>query len=215
MRLIVHLLAAGFVAIGGLASAHVGLDNSTEIRVFPDKMVVTVRMTPVLSWMILGDQAPDSDDDAAKEATRPLLIREAERLMEVTSGGAAWPLKGRDVVFEEEGDVAFLLEYDRPRQWPVKVRASFFRVLGELDSGTMEAYDQTSEASGEDPDPVAQKVIVTEDPGLSFSLINVTPAPIVTGESMKVSGWPRIGIQAGLLVVFIGGAWMIRNLLKR
>lgn len=154
---------------------HVGFENTTEIRVQPERMRVVVKMAVALTWKLMGDRAPKFDDEEARQEMVQLLFEESPNLLEVTADGEAMPLRKIVAGFNDEGAAEFTLDYDRPTKWPVKVTALFFKVLGPLDSGTMTAFDESQRPATEEDDPMAGKVIVTADPSLAFYLPTIGP----------------------------------------
>lgn len=167
-RSLIRWAVAGWAV--GVAMGHVGFENSTEIRVQRDQMQIVVKVALNLTWKLLGDGAPQFDDEQAMAEMMPLLTAQAQGLLEVTDGGEVMLMREKEVAYDAEGAVDFTLSYDRPVKWPVRVKANFFKGLGPLDSGTMTAFDETSGPVSDDADPIAGRVIVTEDPALSFSL---------------------------------------------
>jgi hydrogenase/urease accessory protein HupE len=182
----------------GVAMGHVGFENSTEIRVQRDQMQIVVKVALNLTWKLLGDGAPQFDDEQAMAEMMPLLTAQAEGLLEVTDGGEVMLLREKEVASDAEGAVDFTLSYDRPLKWPVKVKANFFKVLGPLDSGTMSAFDETAGPVSDDAEPIAGRVIVTDDPALSFSLKAPGALPATAPAAEATAGLGRyflLGIE--------------------
>lgn len=171
--LLIHCLIS--LCCLGVAMGHVGFENTTEIRVQPERMRVVVKMAVALTWKLMGDRAPKFDDEEARQEMVQLLFEESPNLLEVTADGEAMPLRKIVAGFNDEGAAEFTLDYDRPTKWPVKVTALFFKVLGPLDSGTMTAFDESQRPATEEDDPMAGKVIVTADPSLAFYLPTIGP----------------------------------------
>ena len=73
--------------LGGVAHAHLGNENNTEVRIYADRMQVVTRTSIPFAWRLLGDRAPAAVDEAGKDAARPLLVNEAPGLFTVTAGG--------------------------------------------------------------------------------------------------------------------------------
>lgn len=153
----------------GVAMGHVGFENSTEIRLQRGQMQIVVKTAMNLTWKLLGDQAPQFDDEQARAEMMPLLEGLAEGLLEVQDGGKPLPLREKEVTYDQDGAVDFILSYDMPRVWPLEVKALYFRVLGPLDSGTITLFDESGGPLPEDAEPLKGKVIVKDDPGLVFS----------------------------------------------
>lgn len=166
-RLIQILL---FLVLTGTGEAHLGNENNTEVRVYADRMQVVVRTSIPLAWRILGDRAPADADEAGKAAARPLLAAAASGLFQVTEGGRAMETTRTDCLFEVENDVAFVLIFPRPHEWPVEMKANFLETLTNLDTGTIRVFDFTASRFNSDLEPLVEGVIHQGNPSLSFSL---------------------------------------------
>ncbi|OYV05186.1 MAG: hypothetical protein CFE26_12935, partial [Verrucomicrobiales bacterium VVV1] len=68
----------------GSASAHLGNENNTEVRVYSDRMQVVVRTSIPFAWTVLGERAPAVADETGRVVARPLLIAAAPGLFQVT-----------------------------------------------------------------------------------------------------------------------------------
>lgn len=154
----------------GVAMGHVGFENSTEIRVQPERMQVQVRMAVVLTWKLMGERAPKFDDEESRQQMLQLLFDESPNLLKVTAGGEVMPIQMAEAGFNSEGDAEFTLSYERPSSWPVKVEALFFKIMSPLDSGTIRVFDESLRPATDEDAPIVGKVIVTADPSVSFRL---------------------------------------------
>ena len=76
-----------------------------------------------------------------------------------------------DCLFEVQDDVAFIYNFKRPAEWPVVVKIEFFTRLGNLETGTIAAYDYSASRFARDVQPLAQKTIDRSNPSLSFTLV--------------------------------------------
>ncbi|OYV04116.1 MAG: hypothetical protein CFE26_18610, partial [Verrucomicrobiales bacterium VVV1] len=85
-----------------------------------------------------------------------------------------------DCLFEVENDVAFVLTYARPVEWPVAMNATFFSLLSNLDSGSIRVFDFTASPFNSDLKPLAESVLHQGNPSLTFSL--EAPVPVVVHE---------------------------------
>ena len=163
------------------AEAHLGNENHTEIRVQADSMRVVLRTSIPFAWSLLGENAPPMADEAGQSLAKPLLIAAAPGLLTVTAGGSPMVPTQVDCLFEVPDDVAFIYHFNRPTQWPVEVRMEFFNRLGDLETGTIAAYDYTASRFARDVEPLAQKTIDRSNPSLSFALgqppVAATPQP--------------------------------------
>jgi hydrogenase/urease accessory protein HupE len=167
------------LALTAQAGAHTGFESSTEVRVFSDRMQIVVRTSYALAWRILGDRAPGTADEAAQAVAQPLLAAAAPGLLDVASGGVAMTPKSVKCQFELNKDVAFVLIYDRPPQWPLGVKANFLSLLGSLDSGTISVFDQTNVPYSGDVEAIAGKVLFSSDPAFSVTLAAPAPVPAI------------------------------------
>ena len=170
----------------GVAMGHVGFENSTEIRLQRGQMQIVVKTAMNLTWKLLGDKAPQFDDEQAKAEMMPLLQAQAGGLLEVLDCGKPLPLREKEVTYDQDGAVDFILTYDSPKVWPLKVKALYFRVLGPLDSGTMTLFNESDGPLPDDAEPVMGKVIVKEDPGLVYS-------PMICGTGAVSPPTPGLG----------------------
>lgn len=155
-----------------VVEAHLGNENHTEVRVFSDKMRVVIRTSIPFAWSLMGTQAPAMADEAGQALAKPLLIAAAPGLIHVTAGGKPLAPTGTDCVFEVGNDVAFVLNFDLPVEWPVVVEARFFNRFTSLDTGTISVFDHTASRFSRDLEPVVQKTIDQSSPSLSFDLGN-------------------------------------------
>lgn len=171
MHLPGKILTLLMLALCGTARAHVGLENTTDVRIYPNRMEILTRTSIPLAWALLGQRAPLTTDASGQAAALPHLLEEAPRLLEVTTSAGAMVPSRTDCVFELHDDVAFTLVFPRPTTWPVTIRASFVSLLGEMDLGTVSAYDHTTAGYKRDMDPFIVRPISRRHPTASFSLI--------------------------------------------
>ena len=162
------------VMIGELR-AHTGFENTTEVRVFPDRMQIVIRTSYALAWKMLGDRAPASNDEAGQVMAKPLLEEKAPGLFEVTAAGIPMTPRKSKCQFELNKDVAFVLVYDRPEKWPLVLKARFFDLLDTLASGTVSVFDQTNGSLTGDVEPIAGKVLFRNDAEISVTLKPALP----------------------------------------
>jgi hypothetical protein len=201
------------------AEAHLGNENHTEIRVQADSMRVVLRTSIPFAWSLLGGNAPPMADEAGQSIARPLLITAAPGLLTVTAGGEPLVPTKVDCLFEVPDDVAFVYQFKRPTTWPVEVRMEFFNRLGDLETGTIAAYDYTASRFARDVEPLAQKTLDRRDPSLSFSIdqppVTAAPAPPTRPlPARKPAGfahqWIYFFLPAGVAAV----AWLAYRRLK-
>lgn len=152
------------------AAGHIGFENDTEVRVFSDTMRVVVRTSVPFAWSLLADQAPVRGDEAGQAAAKPLLVEAAKELMTISADGRLLTPASTDCIFDVQNDVSFILNFERPADWPVTITAKFFPRFGNLETGTIAVYDYTASRFSRNLEPVAHKVIDPNDPSLSFSL---------------------------------------------
>ena len=184
------------------AAAHLGYENETEIRIFSDQMRVITRTSIPFAWAQLGDRAPAAADQAGQEIARPLLTAAAPSLFEITAGGEPMHPVSSDCVFEPGNDVAFVLNFDRPKAWPVVVRANFMSRLGSLDSGTIRVFDYSASRFSRDLKPIAEKTIDQRDATISFSL---SDSPRLAPQTAKeAAASPTIETHADRPLVWFG-----------
>ncbi|NQX01296.1 hypothetical protein HQ447_11620 [bacterium] len=195
MRFSLIIIMFGWLAVG-TAGAHLGLENTTEVRIFSNEMRLIVRTSIPFAWALLRERAPASADEAGQAIARPLLIEAAPGLFTVTAGGELLtPLK-TDCLFEVEKDVAFILTFERPRQWPVVLEARFLPLLTSVDTGTITVYDYTASRFSRDLEPLLRATLDTRNPSVSFRLpaAAVSPAVVATPNPPRPHGRAWIGI---------------------
>jgi hydrogenase/urease accessory protein HupE len=176
-RFVFLLLVVSLLA--GKAAAHTGFENTTEIRVFPDRMRMVVRISYAFAWKMLGERAPATMDAAGQALAQPLLLERASGFFDLSAGGVPLAHKTSKCLFELNDDVAFVLTYDRPKAWPLVAEARFFHLLGSLDSGTISVFDESTGRPDADIEPVAGKVLFSNDTVFSYAPAAVNP---VAGE---------------------------------
>lgn len=164
------LLALLFLAAVLPAGAHLGNENSTEIRVYADSMRIVLRTSIPFAWSLLDGNAPAMADEAGQAIAKPLLIAAAPALVSVTSGGKPMSPTQVDSLFEVENDVAFIFNFKRPTEWPVEVKMEFFQRLGNLETGPIAVFDYSASRFLRDVEPFAQKILDRNNPSLSFTL---------------------------------------------
>ena len=211
------LVLASVIPVG----AHLGNENNTEIRIFSDRMRVVIRTSIPFAWTLLGNQAPPMADEAGQASAKPRLISAAPGLIRVTSGGKPLEPTETDCIFEVGNDVAFILNFNRPGQWPVVVEATYFDRFTSLDTGMISVFDYTASRFTRDLKPIAEKVISQGDPSLSFSLTipaaaeretasPPAPAPVLPPNPPQPRRIIWLIVLAGLAGVWI--AWKLRRL---
>jgi hypothetical protein len=201
------------------AEAHLGNENHTEIRVLADSMRVVLRTSIPFAWSLLGGNAPPMADEAGQSIARPLLVTAAPGLLTVTAGGGPLVPTKVDCLFEVPDDVAFIYHFNRPTTWPVEVRMEFFDRLGDLETGTIAAYDYTASRFARDVEPLAQKTIDRHQPSLSFSL---SQPPVAAGPApapqplphRKPAGLPHHWVYLFLPAGVVAVAWLAYRRLR-
>lgn len=205
--------------LAGLAHAHLGNENNTEVRIYADRMQVVTRTSIPFAWRLLGDRAPAVADEAGKALARPLLMKEAPDLFTVTAGGKPLSPNKVDCQFEVENDAAFVLTYPRPLEWPVALTATFFDTLTNLDSGTVTVFDFKESRFNSDLNPIAEGVIHQGKPTLTFSLEGVaapptgTPVPLrveTIAADLKESRNPLLLLVLPVLLTLAVAIWWLR-----
>lgn len=191
MRRLLFILL--FYAMRGTSYAHVGFENDTEIRVFPDSMRVVIRTSIPFAQALLGDGSPLLTNEAGRNAAKPLLVKSAAELISITAGGKSFPASGSDCLFEVQDDVAFILNFPRPTEWPVVVKADFFPRFGNLETGTIAAFDCTASRFSREVEPLKRTIIDPRNSSFTFSLgtrdiakePEAIPSPDIAGKSSK------------------------------
>ncbi|MES2439512.1 MAG: hypothetical protein V4584_10615 [Verrucomicrobiota bacterium] len=168
------------------ARAHVGFENNTEIRVYPDSMRVVVRTSVPFAQVLLGNGAPAMADETGQAAAKPLLAKAAADLVSITAGGKRMAPVRTECLFEVQNDVAFILDFPRPEEWPVVVKAEFFPLFGNLETGTMAAFDSTASRFSRDVEPLVSRVIDPRNASISFS----PGAPAIAETPVESAGTP-------------------------
>jgi hypothetical protein len=229
MRLFFQALCAALVLLaGGLAHAHGGYESETEVRLFPDRMRIVTRTSLPFAWKILGDQAPASQAEVEKEAAKPLLAAAAATLFEVTADGTPLTPTKTGCVFEVHDlhdHAAFTLDFARPAAWPVIVKASFFPLLGELDSGTISVFDHTAAPFQRDTEAVLKRSLSLQSPSVTFDLGPLKEAPAATPTAPPPAPAPvapaatpnqrSFPLPIAIAIAFLLAAVLIRLALKQ
>ncbi len=225
-RLLSPLLLGLAVSVAGspVASAHGGFENDTEVRLLPDRMRVVVRTSYSFAAMVLGESAAPLADPSYQEAARARLAQAAPTLWEVSAGSRVLQPIGTDGAFEPHGDVAFILTFERPIDFPLVFKAHFFPRLGSLETGTVKIFDQTADRFRRDSQPITAKTLRAGDVSLT---LNQIPPPLAdpalpTSESLATTAHPAalaprpsasmILLAAGslfLLAILLG--WWLRH----
>lgn len=220
------LITALVLLTGGLAHAHGGYETETEVRIYPDRMRIVSRASMAFAWRILDDNAPAEADEAGQAAAKPLLAKMASSLFKVTAGGKPLSPTKADCVFENSDlheDAAFVLDFARPSASPIAVRATFFPLLGELDTGVIAVFDHTANPFQRDIEPQLDKSISRQTPGISFDLPgsekaapapastppSPTPAPIPTAPAAPPARNLPLPIAVALILLIVGIAWRL------
>jgi len=184
MRSLFQALCTALVLLtGGLAHAHGGYENETEVQLYPDRMRIVTRTSIPFAWKILGDRAPATADEAGQATAKPLLAAAAASLFEVTAGGQKITPTKTDCVFEIHDlhdHAAFVLYFPPPTASPITVKATFFPLLGELDNGTVSVFDHTADPLRRDIEPLQKKALSLQSPAITFDLgppKEASPAP--------------------------------------
>jgi hypothetical protein len=204
----VFLAAVVLWLFGGNAGAHIGNENSTEVRVHADSMRVVLRTSIPFAWSLLGENPPAMADEAGQAVALPLLIAAAPSLLTVTAAGNPMTPTFVNCMFELQDDVAFIYNFKRPADWPVEVKIGFFNRLGDLDSGTIAVFDYMTSRFARDVEPLAQKSVDRNDPSLSFTLEPSPPPPAAKPASVPPpprEAPPRMstGKEEIMVVVFL------------
>lgn len=205
-RLLLFLL---FPLTAGTLRAHLGNENDTEVRVYPDRMQVVVRTSIPFAWAVLGTQAPPLADERGRDVARPLLIAAAAGLYSVTAGGRPITATKTDCLFEVENDVAFVLVFERPEKWPVVMNSTFFPLLSNLDSGTIRVFDFSASPFNSDLRPLAEGVLHQGNPSLTFSLETAAPETareVGPGSAPVAIAAPQRSVSLTLALVVAGSA---------
>lgn len=190
------------------AEAHLGNENNTEVRVYSDRMRVVVRTSIPFAWTILGEQAPALADEAGQVIAKPLLAAAAADLLKITAGGEPMIPESTDCVFEVQNDVAFVLNFKRPQEWPVVVETRFLGRFTTLDSGTIAIFDYTASRFSRDLEPIAKGVIDLRNPSLSFTL-EADASSVPTPEATTVAPPPAATPSASPIRVFTAASLLL------
>ncbi len=199
------------------ARAHLGNENTTDIRVDADSMRLVLRTSIPFAWSLLGENAPAMADEAGKVAAMPMLASAAPALLTVTAGGKRMTPSQVDCLFEVQDDVAFIFNFKRPAEWPVEVRMEFFDRLGSLETGTIAVSDYTSSRFARDVEPFVRKTLDRNHPSYSFALVQApvaaTPLPPLP-PAREPTGIRRIVVVFFLIVGVAGIGWLARRRLR-
>ncbi|RYZ13819.1 MAG: hypothetical protein EOO70_08245 [Myxococcaceae bacterium] len=218
------LCAALMLLSGGLAHAHGGYENETEVQLYPDRMRIVTRTSLPFAWRLLGDKAPATSDEAGQAAAKPLLAAAAATLFEVTAGGKPLTPTKTDCVFELHDlheHAAFVLYFAPPTASPVTVKATFFPLLGELDMGTVAVFDHTADPHRRDIEPLLEKALALQSPSVTFDLggpekkaspapaAAPTPAPVATPPAATPACTFPLPIVVAIAFLLVGAIFAV------
>lgn len=141
------LVTAFLLVCAGRMEAHGGFENDTEVRVYPDRVKIVVRVSQAFAWRVMGAEAPTGLDDAAQVAAAPAMARTAAALVEVRVGGQVLTPTRTAGLFEPQRDVAFVLTYPPLPRGELSIAVLWFPLLGTVESGTIAVFDHTSPAA--------------------------------------------------------------------
>ncbi len=198
------------------AGAHVGFENHTEVRLFSNEMRIVVRTSLPFAWALLGERAPAMADEAGQAIARPILSEAAGGLFRVSAGGKPLSPLRTDCLFEVEKDVAFILSFEPPKQWPVVMEATFLPMLTSVDHGTLAVYDYTASRFSRDLEPLLRATLDSRNPSVSFSLQAPAATPaVIAPPASAVAAPPRRGRQwigvSGLLLAVAAIGILVRR----
>lgn len=160
----------------GAVFGHAGWDAKTDVRLFPDRLQLAIRMMPTEAWRILKENAPPGLDEATLRAAVPLLEARGGDLYEIRAGGVTLKAEKIAVTLERSGQIAWVVDYPAPRKWPVRATPLFATDIGPDFKATITVYDQTKPVFPGDLEPIGGGVQTGND--LTFEL----PRPPVVGE---------------------------------
>jgi hypothetical protein len=211
------LFAAAFLlASACIAGAHLGNENTTNIRVDADSMRLVLRTSVPFAWSLLSENAPAIADEAGQAAAKPGLLAAAPALVTVTAAGKPMNPTQVDCVFELPDDVAFIFNFKRPAGWPVEVKMEFFDRLGSLETGTIAVFDYTASRFARDVEPFARKTLDRNHPSFSFALVqpSVAATPVPPQRLRKPTAIRWVVAALFLIVALAGIGWLARRKLK-
>jgi hydrogenase/urease accessory protein HupE len=195
--------------LGAPLSAHDPFEITTSGKTETDRLVLEVTMTRASAWAlatgthaIRAGFAPE-----AFPALQPELQALASSLYDVLSCGRALPLQSALVQLSEEGEVQFLLTYERPLEGPLRLTAKH---LGQLPEGygNLVNLQQTAPAA-----VLGFKLLTFADPVFDAHVIDTnatakaqlqserTPLKyLLLGVEHILTGYDHLLFLAGLLV---------------
>ena len=197
----------------GPALAHVGMENTTDVRIHADRMEIVARTSYPLAWALLGERAPATADAEGQATALPLLKAEAPRLLELATPEGPLVPERTDCVYEVQDDVAFTFVFPRPKSWPVTLRAGFTRLLGEVDQGTVSVFDHTGAGYRRDMEPLVVRPVSRRFPTASFSL--ETASVEKKAAAVKVAPLAKSASRMWVLPVTLVAAALVFHLVRR
>jgi hypothetical protein len=132
------------------ASAHLGHGSDIEVRVFDDKIRVVIRTAVINAWTFMGEGAPETVDEIGQAAAIPRLRKLAPDLMVLRRGAVNLMPREVDVVFEVDEHVAFVYVFPMPDASPVEVEVGFLKLLGDMETARLKAFDQAETSTDKD-----------------------------------------------------------------
>ena len=144
------LSAALLCMMSNSASAHLGHGSEIEARVFDDKIRVVLRTAVINAWSLMGEAAPRTFDEIGQAAAIPRLRNLAPDLLQLRTDGVSLKPREVDAVFEVDEHVAFVYVFPLPEAWPVEVEAGFLKLLGDMETARVKAFDDGEASAGKD-----------------------------------------------------------------
>ena len=157
-------VCALLLAAGGRAARHLAFDSDSMVRVFPDSVELTTRMSALLAWRLLGDTAPPEADDAGFAVAMPALRELAKSMLALeTPAGRLSPHSVR-VERGDGGEVRFVTIWPRPTARPLRVEACFLPQLDPMASTTVRVFDHAAATDDGDNEPDTGAVLTCGHP---------------------------------------------------
>lgn len=218
------------LALTGSACAHLGFESESDVRIFPDRLEICFRCSPLFAWRMMGTDAPPPNAPDAQAMAKPVIEDLARGWVEVASGDETLAPESARCVFEVDGHIAVLLRYGPPEGKSLRFHLTFFDKIGELDWSKIRVYDQTKTPFERAIRPFVEEELFGATPRLEVvipgrdtpvvensGLIEENSGPVVetpapdspVAEEDEANGrdsWRYVGIGAAsiLLVVLVG-----------
>lgn len=158
--------------------AHLPFETTTIVRLQHRRLEMVVTFSNDAAATLLRDENQGMINSAAFNRLRPLFLKHAPRLYEVTAHGESLLVERTDVSIRAGGEVAFIVIYQNPSTGPLRFDAVFLHQLPLGFSSSLAIFDADEEQLG-------SKILMSGATTLEI------PLPRAEGEAIIVKTEPQ------------------------